>query len=108
MGLEDLFLLYYLPFPPELLGPNKLFSPKGVRIDKCLLGNDLKGKLAMYILKTRDFQSPLIPGLGSLSLHSLQVGKQAQKEPCSGLRSSLSSTFPPLSGRGMASPTGWN
>lgn len=44
MDLEDFSVLYYLLFPPELLGPNQLLSPKEVITDKDLSGNDLKAK----------------------------------------------------------------
>ena len=67
MDLEDFSLLYYLLFPPQLLGPNKLFNPKGVIIDKGLSGNDLKAKRTLSILKERDFHHHLTPSLGSTS-----------------------------------------
>ena len=55
MDLEGFSLLYYLPFLPQLLGPNKLFNPKGVKlvIDKGLSGNDLKAKKTLSIPKNR-------------------------------------------------------
>ena len=45
---EDLFLRYYLPLPPELLGVDKLFSPKGVITDKGFSGNDLEAKWTLF------------------------------------------------------------
>lgn len=91
MNLENLSVLYSL-LPPELLGPNKLFSPKGVMTDKGLSGNDLKAKWTMSILKSRNFS---LQGRGLLP-----VGKQAWKDPHLGSPFSQSRTSLPLSGSG--------
>lgn len=77
LDLQDLFLPYSLPLPPELLGIDKLFSPKGVITDKGSLGNDLVAKWTQSIVKNRGLQNPLTPGLGSTSSsHRLGAGPE--------------------------------
>ena len=44
LDLQDLFLPYSLPLPPELLGTDKLFGAKGLITDEGSLGNDLVAK----------------------------------------------------------------
>lgn len=99
MDLEDFSLLYYLPFLPQLLWPNKLFNPKGVKlvIDKGLSGNDLKAKKTLSIPKNRASRTIWCQVWGLLP--HLTGGQIGQRETCWGPPSSQSRVCLLLSNR---------
>lgn len=112
MDFEGSSLLYYLPFPPRLLGTNKLFNPKGVIIDKDLQGNDLKQR-TLSIPKNRDFQNHLMLCRGSTSSSHRWENKPRERlvqdfpppGPGSVHCCQTANTLPGMEWRGWVAPT---